>query len=175
MEGNNLAPLRDDIVRRLEENQPADGTLVELVRVLDERWGAAVFSDAVFSDAENPPDLQLVRGLLARSVQSLGPSLMAHLPGGAHANIQSTVSAATAYIQTPSDETWDAFIQASTNSYPFGPGDGCHTVQQLADHCRPGSGCASGAGFLVSVTYSLGDEAVLATLREALLPWLRAL
>ena len=67
--------------------------------------------------------------------------------------VERTLSAASAYLQEPGEQSWSDFVKTSTSSYPFGPGDGCFGIEELGHgSCGPGSGCRSGIGFLYFVS-----------------------
>ena len=67
--------------------------------------------------------------------------------------IERTLSAASQYLKESDQVNWSRFANAATQSYPFGPGDGCLGIEELGhDSCGPGSGCRSGIGFLYFVS-----------------------
>lgn len=84
--------------------------------------------------------------------------------------VERTLSAASNYLKEPTEPNWSDFIKASTNSYPFGPGDGCYGIEAIGHgSCGPGSGCRSGIGFVffVSSDRALAQEC----LRTAFKAW----
>src|SRR4029453_11467283 len=80
---------------------------------------------------------------LTRSIAAAGRVLLQHenLPHG-HP-VRQTITRADEYAAAPGPDTYDSYADAATRAYPFGAGDGCHRVPELADNCDPGSGCRS--------------------------------
>jgi hypothetical protein len=150
-------PWRRALRELLEREGEPDRQLLDLVRQLD-------LPDE--DDQENLPSQAL-----ARAVVAAGPALLARQP---LPTVEATLAAGAAYVAAPSEATWAALFEASTMSYPFGPGEGCYST--WADGgCAPGSGCRSGAGTLSSIASEVGAAVVLTAVRAALLPWLAAL
>lgn len=116
------------------------------------------------------PLTSLPQQILARAVIALGYVLYDKL---GYATIAQTIQAAEQFALTPTLDNFAAYQSAATNSYPFGPGDGCYAIA-LTGYigCEPGSGCRSGAGCLYIV--ELGEIAVMATIAKNLLPWLQS-
>ncbi len=77
------------------------------------------------------------------------------------ARIENTRQAAAAWLRQPDEERWGQVFSAASASYPFGPGEGCHAVEELGGHGAPGSGCSSGIGW----AWSLGNELGAARVR----------
>ncbi|MGZ6086110.1 MAG: hypothetical protein ACXWUG_18270 [Polyangiales bacterium] len=71
-----------------------------------------------------------VRALVA------GSALLEAIP-----TIDRTMRAAHAFLERPCEETYGALQVAATDSYPFGPGDGCLAVPETG---VDGCGCTSG-------------------------------
>jgi hypothetical protein len=161
-----LDALRADLLAALEAEADARAVVLDLVRRLDLAHLGAPGSDT--GDAI----MELVALVLARAACVLGPELAAKV--SPRERIDATVVAARAYVDAPSEETHTAFFRAATQSYPFGPGDGCLAARELGGHGTPGAGCASGSGFLAGTAAWIGDAAALACLRRELLPWLRS-
>ena len=91
----------------------------------------------------------LLREGIVRMTLALG-EVVAVKPGSP---VERTLSAAAAYLVEPGEQSWSEFVKTSTNSYPFGPGDGCFGIEELGHgSCGPGSGCRSGIGFLYFVS-----------------------
>lgn len=89
-------------------------------------------------------------------------------------DIEPVILAAEAFAIDPTHATQTAFQVAATESYPFGPGDGCLSVPELGQAgCAPGSGCVSGAGTLMEFTAIDGDERVARVVVSELVAWLR--
>ena len=126
--------------------------------------------DSAFAAVPPPEVVNFVRALLARATSAVGP-LMKGLWPGADENIAATTRAAERYVAAPSHENDLAFFDAATQSFPFGPGDGCLDVDAIGGH-RPGGGCRSGAGFLWHVAEDAGHAEVRARLVAALEAWL---
>ncbi len=108
--------------------------------------------------------------ILARAVVAVGYELLD--AQGAIETIVATIKAGENYALNPTEQNWDLLFHCATQSYPFGPGDGCLSIPELENGvtCRPGSGCISGAGSLASS--GLDDAAVFATIAAELLPWI---
>jgi hypothetical protein len=80
---------------------------------------------------------------------------------------EDTILAAENYIVKCTEENWDAFCQSSTNSFPFGPGDGCYCVEKTGIiGCKPGSGCISGIGTIAFT--SLPEDEVWLIIKETI-------
>ena len=88
---------------------------------------------------------KLLRESLARLTVAAGETPTVE-PGS---RVERTLLAASHFLAEPTSGNWRSFFNAATNSYPFGPGEGCYGVQEL-NHgaCGVGSGCRSGVGFL---------------------------
>jgi hypothetical protein len=85
-----------------------------------------------------------------------------------------TIKAAEAYILEPTEDHFDSYFAAATDSYPFGSGDGCYAIDELGySRCEPGSGCVSGAGSLASFAAVLGADVVMQVIAKELIPWLQ--
>lgn len=124
------------------------GYLFDLVRRLDEEMGADVGAAHV----------TFVRALVA------GGALLASMP-----TIERTMRAARAFLERPCDETYGALQIAATDSYPYGPGDGCLSVPETGvEGCARGSGCTSGSGTLVEIAHAAGWDATAAAIRATL-------
>jgi hypothetical protein len=108
---------------------------------------------------------------LTRAIAAACRVLTAKLAPSAADRVRLTVAAADRYTARPCDETYEAYFQAATNSYPYGAGDGCLRIIE-DESCAPASGCTSGAGSLEQVAIAMGASAVLAALRAELRPWL---
>jgi hypothetical protein len=127
--------------------------VLELVRWLDVRI------------ATEPDGLE--RELLVRAFVATGPLLPA-TPSTAE-----TLRAAEAFLAEPTDARYDALTNAATDSYPFGPGDGCFAIEALGHAaCEPGSGCRSGAGCLASIAEAVDHDTTADAIRSALRGWL---
>jgi hypothetical protein len=145
-----------DVLRRASSADPAQQTLEELVRFLDQTIDTA---DEVIS-------FRLL--LLARAVAAAGRALLAREP---METVERTVAAADAYALAPSDASYDAYLAAATASYPYGAGDGCYAID-VGKGCGAGSGCRTGAGTLVQIGHRIGAERTLSAIVEELAPWL---
>ena len=85
------------------------------------------------------------------------------------ATVDRTLEAAHSFVVEPTNTHYGALMEAATNSYPFGPGDGCYGVSNLGyAGCEPGSGCRSGAGCLVSLAEVIGYDRTTEAVRGAL-------
>jgi hypothetical protein len=87
----------------------------------------------------------------------------------AMATVARTLERARAFVAEPTEARYDALISAATNSYPFGPGEGCFAIKELGYvGCEPGSGCLSGSGSLANVAGAIGYERTAEAIRSAL-------
>ncbi len=109
--------------------------------------------------------------LLAKATVALG-MLIQEVDPEATSTIAATTSAARHYVSDPTEENDLQFWDAATNSFPFGPGDGCYGISELGGHCEAGGGCHSCAGFLWEVGRQRGWKPVRARLIAELEPWL---
>lgn len=97
--------------------------------------------------SKDPDNIQL-RILFAKIIVEIG-QLIQRSESGLTKGQELTFISAKEFIIKNSDENWDSFCINSTNSYPFGPGDGCYSVEETrVPGCNPGSGCISGIGSL---------------------------
>ncbi len=101
-------------------------------------------------DAENTLLLQV----LAVSVGILGEELVKANQFHSPHPVWDTLISADEYANHPTEENWNQFFNDSTNSYPFGPGEGCYSIRS---DCKAGSGCRSGAGTLLFTLESIPD------------------
>ncbi|UJR84863.1 hypothetical protein [Sandaracinus amylolyticus] len=86
-------------------------------------------------------------------------------------NVRATIDAAERYLEAPGDASWAVYEDAATASYPFGSGEGCFAIAELASSCAAGSGCHSGSGALYFVALAIGDERLVDAVRPALASW----
>lgn len=100
------------------------------------------------------PEEPLLLQVLAVSVKTLGEELVKSGEYDAHHPVRSTLKSADEYANNPTEENWNQFFSDSTDSYPFGPGDGCYSI---FSGCEAGSGCRSGAGSLLFTLESIAD------------------
>ncbi len=115
------------------------------------------------------PLTSLPRQILARAVVAVGYVLYEKF---GYETIAQTIQAAEGFALAPTLDNFAAYQNAATNSYPFGPGDGCYAIAATGyAGCEPGSGCRSGAGCLYLV--ELGEIVVMETVAKDLLPWLQ--
>jgi len=144
------------------DEEAALGRLLSVVRWFDETVSVA------------EPASPAVQAL-TRSIAAAGRVLVQHehLPDG-HP-VRQTITRADEYAAEPGPDTYASYADAATRAYPFGAGDGCHRVPELAYNCDPGSGCRSGAGSLYQVALAVGARAVLAAIEREVGPWSRAL
>lgn len=135
----------------------------ELIRILD-----------TISNDESTPELILFTRLyLARATLAVS-HLAKRLYSESTVNIDATVIAAIQFIEKPTEHNDLLFFEAATNSYPFGPGDGCFCVDNASGH-DTGSGCLTGSGFLWFIAEDVGHENVQKCLIADLIPWLAPL
>jgi hypothetical protein len=97
--------------------------------------------------SKNPNNIELWN-LFAKIIVNIGQTIQ-QSNAGLNQRQELTLMAANEFITNKNDEKWDSFCQSSTNSYPFGPGDGCYCIEETGvSGCNPGSGCISGIGSL---------------------------
>lgn len=150
--------VRTAAIERLEMPGEPEPVLLELVRWLD-----------VTMAGRDAPSLE--HEILARGVAALGRELLARERAP---HVEATLRAATAFALEPTLDRYDALVAAATDTYPFGPGDGCFAIPALGvEGCAPGSGCRSGAGTLAAIAEEISYEVAVDALRAGLLPWLR--
>ncbi len=143
----------DEVSELVSRELPPRELILELVRWLDVRIGTE-------------PD-GLERELLVRAFLAAGPLLPP-----IH-TVTATLQAAQAFVVEPTEVRYGALTTAATNSYPFGPGDGCFAIRELGHAgCQPGSGCRSGAGCLASIAETVGYDRTADAIRSALRAWL---
>lgn len=123
--------------------------------------------------AEAPP-ASLPQQLLARSILAAGYKLIEQQNFAPNHPVRETIQAAEQYVMKPTEDNFSRYVQAATDSYPFGSGDGCLAVAELGYRgCEVGSGCRSGSGSLNSLAAQLGDEVVMQAIATELIPWLQ--
>ncbi|MCB9566098.1 MAG: hypothetical protein H6710_02585 [Myxococcales bacterium] len=155
-----MTPLRQQLRALLDADTPAPELLLQLVRDLDLAWRAGDSATHRFIDEA-----------LARMLVAGAPLFLAAYPR-ARERASATLQAAEQFIAEPSDENHAAFFRAATDSYPFGPGDGCFAVPELGSHGTPGAGCAGGVGSIAYLAPASESARLLAALRRELGPWL---
>jgi hypothetical protein len=135
------------------------GDLRGVVRALDVAWEEPTSEAAA---------------VLAAAFAAVGPAVRTSWPDP---RLERTIEAALDMATVPvagREDAWTRLFDAGTDSYPFGPGDGCHSIDgPEVPHAAPGTGCRSGAGSLMSVAAMIGDEAVLAAIGPVVLAWSR--
>lgn len=110
--------------------------------------------------------------ILARSTIALGYILPEEIR---FEPVRQTLKAGEAFALNPTEESWTEFSVSATNSYPFGPGDGCFSIVELEDtggnpSCKPGTGCWSGAGNLGC--QAIDEAEVMKAIAGELTPWI---
>lgn len=114
------------------------------------------------------PLTSLPRQILARAFVAVGYVLYEKF---GYETIAQTIQAAEGFALAPTLDNFVVYQNAATNSYPFGPGDGCYAIAATGyAGCEVGSGCRSGSGCLSIV--ELGEIVVMETIAKELLPWL---
>jgi hypothetical protein len=115
------------------------------------------------------PRTSFPQQILARAVVAFGYRLFEQ---HAFPTIARTIQAAEQFASEPTEAHFDLYQSAATQSYPFGPGDGCYALPETGyAGCVPGSGCSSGAGCLA--LSDVGEGVVMEAIANDLLPWLR--
>jgi hypothetical protein len=153
-----LAAFKETATALLSPQKDAKTCLMELVTWLDHRLAAT-------------PHDSLETQLFVRALIAMGRLF------DETSTVEHTLEVAASYAAEPSDAHYGALQAAATNSYPFGPGDGCLAVHEIGfAGCALGSGCRSGSGTLVlGFTPSIGHAAVARAIREDLTAWLATL
>lgn len=144
--------------------EASEARLHELIRRVDLAYTAAVHRRS--GDVEASV-LQFVRLLLARATVAT-----AELIDPIEEWCTRTRRAAARFVREASDENYALLEDEATNTYPFGPGDGCLAVRALGTHSTPGAGCLSRVGFLDCIAARVGPDRVLRCLEIHLVPWL---
>jgi hypothetical protein len=117
--------------------------------------------------------LELLQKTLARIAVATSGMLCAALQAEAAVHhVTATTRAAREYALHPTEENDNAFFEAATDSFPFGPGDGCLAVEELGGHETRGAGCGSGAGFIWYVAQQIGMGRARAAIVRDVVPWL---
>jgi hypothetical protein len=153
---------RDELRSLVESPAPPEVWLVDWITALDHATVAEHDAQRYGSVAGQA---------LARCVVAVGPDLLAATGAS---TVAATLEAAQAFVDGPTEAAWEDYVARATQSYPYGPGDGCLAIgdRPCAD---PGSGCRSGAGTLAQVASVIGAGTVQARIVAALAPWLQAL
>ena len=138
----------------------SDDWLRGLIRVLDQPSSEEISTDLV----------HFIRLYLARATIAVSPLAKCAYPE-ANGNVSSTAFAARQFIDEPTEDNDLRFFEAATNSYPFGPGDGCYSIDDDTDH-DAADGCKTGVGFLWFVAEDVGHEQVQKYLIAEVEPWL---
>jgi hypothetical protein len=132
--------LRQQLRRCLaDETVSVQQRLLALIRTVDLAYGRLIYQPDADQEA-------LLGAVLAHATVAIAP-LLTTAGYAWDGLVEATARAAGAYIKSPTEVHWTAFMEASTNSYPFGPGDGCLAVDELGGHGTPGAG-DHGAGFI---------------------------
>jgi hypothetical protein len=145
--------IRDTIGTIAVSAGPPESFVAQVVVALD----GAIMKDVLRGEYHGAAQL-----LLARLVASVGDLLLARDP--ASARVRATQAAARSYLTAPGEDTWTAYSARATDSYPYGPGDGCYAIADPPTGCDAGTGCPSGAGTL----YFAGDEVGFADVASAI-------
>lgn len=90
-------------------------------------------------------------------------------------NLKKTIEAGIEYVIYPNASNYDRYFHCATNSFPFGAGEGCHSIREnsaeSADSCTVGSGCNSGSGCLI--IYGIDNVVIYKAICADLVPWLK--
>lgn len=126
-----------------------------------------------YLDLECSQELAMVNSypyqIIARALIALAYADPKHLVIGSR-----TLDAAEIFAIEPTPENYYIYAGAATNTYPFGPGDGCLSVEETGySGCNPGSGCRSGSGSLYQFTYSMSAPKIMSVSAKELIPWLK--
>lgn len=158
-------PLRQRIAELVASSALADPELlIQVIHQVD-----LGFQEAARRGDPGETDVAAVKRFVALCTEVTGPLVAAQRPE-ARVGIEKAATAATAYLAHPDEQTRAAYFAACTAVYPFGPGDGCHSLPELGGHGAPGCGCTTGVGFLAQVAYASSPSEVMALLRRDVLP-----
>lgn len=117
----------------------------------------------------------IYRQILARAVIAIGYKVFSE--GKMPETCIQTIKSGENYALDPTETNWVAFTSSATMSYPFGPGDGCFSIERFEKtnnlSCKPGSGCSSGAGSLASTSNGLNEIEIMQAIAAELVPWIR--
>jgi len=142
-----------------------DNSLLDFVRWLD----------IEYSKEKQAMDQSLVNHIITRSIISFGYCVNEYkaLTVKQFENIQKTIKAASAHVLFPNENNLNFYFAEATNSFPFGAGEGCYSVEApgAEDPCGIGTGCRSGAGSLLAS--ELDAELIFAYIQRDLIPWLK--
>ena len=78
------------------------------------------------------------RQALTRAIAAGGRVLIRHQGFGEDHPAWRTVAAADEYSSRPGVQTYEAYVDAATRSYPYGAGDGCYKATGPAAACACG-------------------------------------
>ncbi|MEJ7599915.1 MAG: hypothetical protein WKG01_18560 [Kofleriaceae bacterium] len=154
--------LRWELRQCLADPVPARQRLLALIRAVD-----LAHDSLRTGNADIEP---LVQQVLARAAVTIAP-LFTTASEPMDVGIAATAVAARAYLASPSEDRWSTFEQAATDSYPFGPGDGCLAIDELGGCGQPGAG-DHGAGFIWEAAIVIGMERVCDALHSEIDGWL---
>lgn len=154
--------LRDTLIELLEAPEPDRKTVLAMVRALDLAWRA-----------DRPGVRDFIEQAVCRMVIAGAPLYFEAWPRARPA-AEETLRAARAFVATPGEDEQDALFRAATNSFPFGPGDGCFAVSDLGTHGTPGAGCVGGVGCIDCLAPAREAPRLVAAWQAAVLPWLSA-
>lgn len=106
-------------------------------------------------DARAPFDRSLpIYHCIARCVEALAPLVQPT------AQLDIVKASARDFIEHPTDIHYFRIVNASTATYPFGPGDGNQSVAELGGYGVAGNGHRSGIGFVASVGHQTDFDRV---------------
>jgi len=107
------------------------------------------------ADYESRYPLSLLHTFLIQSIIAIGNKL---LEDKDYDTIKKTIESAKKYLSDPSEKNGEAFFESSSNSYPYGIGEGCYAMRQLGfKGCELGSGCRTGAGTILCNGLEVND------------------
>lgn len=119
------------------------------------------------------PTISFAKRLLVTCVIALGREVLTECPLEIKQRIAPTVQAAEVFLATPNDETYEKYLEMSSQSYPFGMGDGCLSISRnKVERCKPGNGCISGSGTLKWGYAGFEPHYIYSILQEHVLPLL---
>jgi hypothetical protein len=108
--------------------------------------------------------------ILARSVVALGNKIINE--EGEIPTVRKTINSAEQFALEPTETNWDKLFEDASQSFPFGPGEGCYSIKELEIEgpCEAGTGCISGAGTLAGS--GLDEAEVMQCIATELIPWI---
>lgn len=163
-------PHQRQVKRQMDSSQKQEA--VEIISVRPSKEALINLISWLDLECSKSSETSLPQQILARAVVALGRTLTEIYAYKAHQAVAHTTQAAETFALEPTEENFAEYYLAATNSYPFGPGDGCYALQETGyAGCEPGSGCHSGSGCLY--IREIEEASVMQIIARQLVPWLQ--